>query len=452
MPFPWKKVKKTKISQLVTDHLDSQRRLGAPPLVVETGFPTSLVDIVVRNRKRFKKSSKMRKNETNSSTLRSPPPSPLSSPPPELSSSSSSLASSSPLPSTLLSTTVEETCGESVNELKKEDENFKAVLLAVLRMSFVVVLALGTKKFALGLTMWAFFLFFVEYVGIHVCRLFIPCSEAKKRLRLMVLKILRIGKEKGENKGFKASLDQEGQQETYKSGGSDFQDQRSIDPVSKVEIIQPKGFLVPLLVDVQSQEQKSDEFSFDGKLNLQGSDLEMVVLENKEEHSCEVKKRKSRRAKLKTKMKHMFSRKSRSATKGGKLEGEICPIGEENVMTSEEQDSGYGNGGELKSSGDLSSISIGCCEGEEALNIISSSGVLLEEGDVDGVVIRIGEEIENKGNSGYLMLCLIVLIGLFGGKISALMFILSWCFLKKSGGKLVRCLTWPVIRFFGPGA
>nr|XP_027086483.1 uncharacterized protein LOC113708218 [Coffea arabica] len=416
MPFPWKKVKNTKISQLVTDHLDSQRRLGGPPLVVETGFPTSLVDIVVRNRQRFKKSSKMRKNETNSSILTSPPPSPLSSPPPELSSSSSS--SSSPLPSTLLSTTVEETRGESVNELKKEDENFKGVLLAVLRMSFVVVLALGTKKFALGLTMSAFFLFFVEYVGIHVYRLFIPCSEAKKRLRLMVLKFLRIGKQKGENLGFKVSLDQEGQQETYKSGGSDFQDQRSIDPVGKVEIIQPMRFLEPFLEDIQSQEKKSDEFSCDGKLDLQGSDSEVVVLENKEEHSCEVKKRKSRRAKMKTKMKHIE----------------------------------YGNGGEQKSSSDLSSISIGSCEGEEALNIISSSGVLLEEGDVDGVVSREGEEIQNKGNSGYLMLCLIVLIGLFGGKISALMFILSWCFLKKSGGKLVRCLTWPVIRFFNPNA
>lgn len=451
MPFPWKKVKNTKISQLVTDHLDSQRRLGGPPLVVETGFPTSLVDIVVRNRQRFKKSSKMRKNETNSSILTSPPPSPLSSPPPELSSSSSS--SSSPLPSTLLSTTVEETRGESVNELKKEDENFKGVLLAVLRMSFVVVLALGTKKFALGLTMSAFFLFFVEYVGIHVYRLFIPCSEAKKRLRLMVLKFLRIGKQKGENIGFKVSLDQEGQQETYKSGGSDFQDQRSIDPVGKVEIIQPMRFLEPFLEDIQSQEKKSDEFSCDGKLDLQGSDSEVVVLENKEEHSCEVKKRKSRRAKMKTKMKHMFSRKSRRAKKEeGKLEGEISPIGEENVMISEEQDSEYGNGGEQKSSSDLSSISIGSCEGEEALNIISSSWVLLEEGDVDGVVSREGEEIQNKGNSGYLMLCLIVLIGLFGGKISALMFILSWCFLKKSGGKLVRCLTWPVIRFFNPNA
>ena len=269
----------------------------------------------------------------------------------------------------------------------------------------------------------------------------------------MVLKFLRIGKQKGENIGFKVSLDQEGQQKTYKSGGSDIQDQRSIDPVGKVEIIQPMRFLEPFLEDIQSQEKKSDEFSCDGKLDLQGSDSEVVVLENKEEHSCEVKQRKSRRAKMKTKMKHKFSRKSRRAKKEeGKLEGEISPIGEENVMISEEQDSEYGNGGELKSSSDISSISIGSCEGEEALNIISSSGVLLEEGDVDGVVSREGEEILNKGNSGYLMLCLIVLIGLFGGKISALMFILSWCFLKKSGGKLVRCLTWPVIRFFNPNA
>lgn len=451
MPFPWKKVKNTKISQLVTDHLDSQRRLSGPPLVVETGFPTSLVDIVVRHRQRFKKSSKRRENETNSSILRCPPPSPLSSPPLEFSSSSSS--SSLPLPSTLWSTTVEETGGESVKELQKEDENFKWVLLAVLRMSLVVVLALGSKKFALGLTMSAFFLFFVEYVGIYVYRLFIPCSEAKKRLRLVVLKFLRIGEEKGENKGFKVSLNLEGQQETCNSGYSDFQDQRLIDPVGKVEIARLQRFMVPLLEDIQSQEKKSDEFSCDGKLNLQGSVSELVVLEEKGEDSCEVKKRKSRRAKMKTKIKHMFSRKSRSVKKKeGKLEGEISPIGEENVMTSEEQDSRYGNGGELKSSSDLSSTSIGDCEGEETLTIISCSGLLLEEENIDGVVIREGEEIQNKGNSGYLMLCLIVLIGLFGGRISALMFILSWCFLKNCGGKLGRCLSWPVIRFFNPNA
>ena len=57
MPLPWKKAKKyNRITQLVAEHLNSPKHGGS--LVVETGFPTSLVDLFVKNRDRLKKSMK----------------------------------------------------------------------------------------------------------------------------------------------------------------------------------------------------------------------------------------------------------------------------------------------------------------------------------------------------------------------------------------------------------
>ncbi|OIT18994.1 hypothetical protein A4A49_64815, partial [Nicotiana attenuata] len=68
MSFPWKKVKKTSVCELVKDHIRSHRN-GGSPLIVETGFPTSLIDLFVKNRQRFIKPSK---KKVAKSTLSSP--------------------------------------------------------------------------------------------------------------------------------------------------------------------------------------------------------------------------------------------------------------------------------------------------------------------------------------------------------------------------------------------
>ncbi|KAL3522889.1 hypothetical protein ACH5RR_015723 [Cinchona calisaya] len=455
MPFPWKKGKNSKISKLVNNHLDSQRLRGGS-LVVETGFPTSLVDLFVKNRQRLKKSSR----KTKSDSLILDYPLPLASSSPEIRSWASPLPltssreiCSSPLPSSsceicssTLNNMVEET--EDVGKEVRAGENFKGVLVAVLRMFFVVVLALGTKKFAVGLTMSAFFLFFVEYFGICLYRLLMPCSEAKKRLRLMIRRIpnfLRI-REKKLDEDNRVSKEAMGEQEEISeiTGCSVLQNQRLISPVCEVPIIRPKKFLVPFIEDIQCLEEKEiNEFGFDGKLIHQGSESKMVVLE-KEECRCEVlelKKIKSLRAKIKTKMKHLFGRKSRSSKKEDhNLEVEISSTGGKKLMTCIEQEDAMVKERELRSCGDLSPLSRGSYEGKEKFNAICDSGVLLKE-DMEAVVSIKEEEIENKENSGYLLLFLIVLIGLFGGRISALMCILSWCFVKKFGGKLRRCST-----------
>lgn len=441
MPFPWKKGNSRKISKLVSDHLDSQRLRGGS-LVVETGFPTSLVDLFVKNRRRLKKSSKLRKAKSDSSILESPLP--LVSPSPEL--------HSSPLPATLLNANpvVEETYEVGKEELK-EDESFKRVLMAVLRLSVVVVLALGTKKFAVGLTMSAFFLFFLEYAGVYLYRLLMPCSEVKKRLSLMIPRVanfrrIREKKQEGKNRGLKESI-REQEEISEISGCSVLQNDEMISPMCKLQVIQPKRFFVPFIDDIQClEEEEIDEFGSDGKLIVQGSESKVVVLEKEEEYRCEVLefKKKSRRAKIKGKMKHLFRRKSSSTKKEDQnLEGEINPIGGKNVMTCEEHEDANGNERELISSSDLSSFLIESYERKDELN----PSVPVKE-DMDGVVISKEEELQNKGNSGYLFLCLIVLIGLFGGRVLALMLILSWFFIKKPASKLGRCLTWPVIRLF----
>ncbi|OWM63798.1 uncharacterized protein LOC116215483 [Punica granatum] len=63
MPLPWKKKSRSssaRISRLVADLQSPPKRGGS--LVVQTGFPTSLIDLFVKNRDRLKKSSKKTKH------------------------------------------------------------------------------------------------------------------------------------------------------------------------------------------------------------------------------------------------------------------------------------------------------------------------------------------------------------------------------------------------------
>ncbi|KAK9936973.1 hypothetical protein M0R45_013792 [Rubus argutus] len=61
MPLPWKKTGVGRISQMVAD-LQSPKRGGS--LVVQTGFPTSLIDLFVKNRDCLRKQSKKHRKKT----------------------------------------------------------------------------------------------------------------------------------------------------------------------------------------------------------------------------------------------------------------------------------------------------------------------------------------------------------------------------------------------------
>ncbi|GMI86122.1 hypothetical protein HRI_002281500 [Hibiscus trionum] len=77
MHFPWKKTKVTRrIARLVAGLHQSPKRGGS--LVVETGFPTSLVDLFVKYSYRLRKSSKRKCSPSPSPRILSPPTPPLS--------------------------------------------------------------------------------------------------------------------------------------------------------------------------------------------------------------------------------------------------------------------------------------------------------------------------------------------------------------------------------------
>ncbi|PQM37221.1 uncharacterized protein Pyn_18362 [Prunus yedoensis var. nudiflora] len=177
MPLPWKKMRVNRISQFVAD-LQSPKRGGS--LVVQTGFPTSLVDLFVKNRDHLKKPSKKNKNKNRKKNNWSADQvNDRITANCELGSGNFGILvqPSSPKVENLSREEGDRgveaggfrVLGETHVENRIVDDeqcvggNWRAVLLAVLKMFAVVVLALSTKKLAVGITLSAFLLLFLEY-------------------------------------------------------------------------------------------------------------------------------------------------------------------------------------------------------------------------------------------------------------------------------------------------
>ncbi|CAI9089587.1 OLC1v1024182C1 [Oldenlandia corymbosa var. corymbosa] len=377
-----KKVKKNNnnISQFFRDQIQSSQRV-----VVETGFPTILVDLIVKNRRRrLKRSSEIEVQgggKLNSSVPESslPTPSPLE------------LQQRPSPPPTLLNDMVE----EKVDREIRDGENCKGLLMALLMGAFLVVLALGAKKFAVGLTLSAFVLIFVESLRKRCCfGVFIPCSVS----RFMGIK--------------EAKLEEERKCESSNS-------RRIITPNHKDSVVETKSVKIKsLLLD------SNDESGSDGNLKRRKPDSLAVLLEEAYDSESK-KKKKSGKAKMKSTLKHVFAKKSSKKGKKAGISGSNPTLTEENdaVNNLEHRD------------GNSSSISSGSHEAEEAIETLIS----VSDSDTDNLVMAVAEgESQRSGNFGYLFLCIIVLIGLYGGRIFALLLILTFCLVKKSGGKLRR--------------
>ncbi|MED6120423.1 hypothetical protein PIB30_020775 [Stylosanthes scabra] len=158
MPLPWKKNRVTRISQIVAD-LQSPRRGGS--LVVETGFPTSLIDLFVKNRSRF---TRLKSKRPLQHDISDPPPPPPSTPVPETSTS----GNLTPL------VTVDDdgddggvSGSEEVNRVG-ECGYSKSVVAASVKLKallLVVVLMTSVMKLTVGITVSAVTLLFLENVG-----------------------------------------------------------------------------------------------------------------------------------------------------------------------------------------------------------------------------------------------------------------------------------------------
>ncbi|CAI9760057.1 unnamed protein product [Fraxinus pennsylvanica] len=449
MPLPWKKVKSARLSQLVNDHLhNSQRRHGDSSLLVETGFPTSLVDLFIKNREKLKKSPKKRRGKSISTQFDDLAPSRSSpSPMPLPSFDPTPLASPlySPSPLALTPESKGANSGEDVGSGLKKGVNTNGIFLAVVKMLLIVVLAFGSKKFAFGFTLSAFLLFFVDYVLKHIIRWLKPSLETQKGLRLRMQRVWRIfsfveDKLVWKKAGFFKS---EIQVECFSPAYSDSKDRDSNFQIQETQFVEQKCKL-PRVQEIQCEEI-IDESGWDGSDGYPGyeeRDLKMVVME-KQELTSELsgsERKKPRKVNIKSKMKKLIPKKFRSSRpkehsesseispiKEDKEHSEISEIKEDNIAILEEQEvHDYEDVRELENHSKMSSLSSRRYDREDLVvadNCRSELGI--EEASLNG------EQKRTKGQIWkYFVLSLIVLIGLIGGRIFALFLTLFWCLAK----------------------
>ncbi|EPS73325.1 hypothetical protein M569_01439 [Genlisea aurea] len=155
MPGPWWKMgrKSGRISEFVNDHLhQSRKRRDGSSLVVETGFPTSLVDLFMKNREKLKKPSKRKRSNNNSKP--SPADGSFSFPP-------FSPAPSLPPPVDVKKVDVNVNTN-TVPVADAESDDGLLFLVAAFKLFLVVFLVLSTNRLSIGVVTVSAFLFFLS--------------------------------------------------------------------------------------------------------------------------------------------------------------------------------------------------------------------------------------------------------------------------------------------------
>ncbi|KAI3819996.1 hypothetical protein L1987_13851 [Smallanthus sonchifolius] len=358
MPFSWKnKTRRNRFSQLVADHLQSPTRGGS--LMVETGFPTSIIDLYVRNRGRFRKSSA--KKTTSSGSFLG-----LN----NLSSSDSSLDlnNSSSGDSDCIETDeiIEEDVVVADGEVKIENHSVEMaklnpVFVVLLKVLFMVVLVFGTKRFTIAITLLAFLLFFVE---------------------LVVKRLISI----------RPAVDSTALFE------SRFQETMTIKSSKQVEDEE---------VELK-QEVGLDKESGEGR-----SEVLMVI-----------RRKSSRRDVMKSRIKKLVPKKlRRSSVDSMDSKNKIC------CDFNECSDS----------NGDVKPLVLSneCSDSKgEILHILEQNEDKVVETECDDE--ELGRGLEQ--SCGCLILFLVVLVGLIGGRVMALVMALSWCL-------IMNMLQWRNVKF-----
>ncbi|CAA3020715.1 Hypothetical predicted protein [Olea europaea subsp. europaea] len=447
MSFPWKKMRSTRISRLVNDHLrNSQRRRGDSSLVVETGFPTSLVDLFIKNRKKLKKTSK--KNRARNTAL------PIDdSNDPVISGSlftSSSMhtplfcpsPSPSPLPLPPRSSDLDEIAivdgddgdfgasgdkrGSSVNR----GVDMNRVFVAAVMVFMAVVLAIGMEKLTMGVTMSAFFLFSLEFVG--KCGLLKPYSNAQEGLRFIVQSFFIFSTDRKTKNAGVLSYEVL-QEESFNPIGSGLKKECELSsPIRETQNVEPKLFRgTAIAEEIHCEKEITEDLSHDGRLVCIELGLKKLIMEESISERLELKERKLCRSKMKSKIKKFVSKKLLRRKECNSESYKVSTIRDDSIAICEEQDT-YECEDEIESETDFksSSQSSGRDESKDFVDAKCASDKLLLEANTK---INPGEEkvrTETREDSRYL--CLIVLIGLIGGRIFALVIALLWCLLLKS--------------------
>ncbi|KAI3507657.1 hypothetical protein L1887_22646 [Cichorium endivia] len=398
MPFSWKKKTRcTRFSQLVADHLQSPKRGGS--LVVETGFPTSLIDLYVRNRGRFRKSSAKKQRENDSQTSLSTSTSSSSVmlvDPNKLSFGASDYMGTDEIieedvvADGMVSDGQIEIENPSKSEVGRSSEMAKLnpVLVAALKVLFMLVLALGAKKFTVGITLSAFLLFFLE-------------SVAKPLL--------------GRSSLIRPSTDSKTLFE------SDFHETKNTNSSKENTTL----VVCSEVLEIEEQVELKEEVRSEKELDEVRSEVLM-----------EIRHKTSRRAILKSRMKKLVPKKLHKSSMGSKVKSSGDFKEQETVKCVQDLKPNF-----CSASSDSKGETV-CVRKQEQDKLVeiegrSSSSSLTFSNEIDYNDKDKGRESQQ--NSGYLVLCLIVLIGLIGGRILALVLALSWCLmLKKSQWRNVK--------------
>ncbi|CAL0301018.1 unnamed protein product [Lupinus luteus] len=196
MPFPWKKNKVTTFSQIVADLHSPKRGVS---LVVETGFPTSLIDLFVKNRTRFRKSKSNKPVQPNPDFTDPPPPPPPPPPP-----------SPATTPPHYLNQTVVVNGDEAGISGKVEEcetgSGLNIGVVVLVKMFVVLVMIASVERLTVGITVSAFSLVFFEYAGKRVVSPFLNAKMESLCKRVSVSgsgcvcwfqKLLQLKVEKG---------------------------------------------------------------------------------------------------------------------------------------------------------------------------------------------------------------------------------------------------------------
>ncbi|KAJ6980476.1 hypothetical protein NC653_028320 [Populus alba x Populus x berolinensis] len=442
MPFPWKKDKVSRFSRIVAD-LQSPKRGNS--LVVETGFPTSLVDLFVKNRERLKKPTGKKKKRQQQ--LQEVEEELVISDPIFVSSSIELVDSPGPiqnlenmesfdvcdLVSQLLPVVEDDEDVddvEDVDDLKVTDkkcwnEKEKRLLFVVLKMFLVVVLGLSTKKLVVGITMSAFVLIFLEYVGKHVLCFLKPCLNEEIVLELFVERVssaflMLKGVRKCDDSRKELIIQEIEQEEDV--GGIDSCDLiETLKMKSSFEETQVVDFNFDWIVPVEANrgaESGTDLLVCDWRMEVQEDKSGVLV--------CE--KERSRKSKIRRKIiKKLVPKKLRAIKKAKKSKGQEPDVGSESSSCWGDDEMGI-----------IEVLEDERRKGKEPDQGNSSSSTGWQA-ETEVVVV------DKKGSSDYLILFFVALAGLLGGRSLSLLLTLASCLLIKLIGRF-RCVNEPVNR------
>ncbi|PWA65594.1 hypothetical protein CTI12_AA331230 [Artemisia annua] len=416
MTFSWKKkIRRNGFSKLVAD-LQSPKHGGS--LVVETGFPTSLIDLYVRNRGRFRKSNANKQqsgndlntvvaNDLNSCDEKDEileedvgdGECEIENEKCEIESVKCSEVESDEIieeieneiceiesvklieneiceiESVKFSEVGSEKCGEIEVEKSVEMAKLNPVYAVLLKVLLIMVLVLGTKRFKVEITVSAFVLFLLELIG----KPFLGRSSFIRR----------------------SSVDSEMPIESSNAESSKKNKIRNTTDVVSKEVLEIEE-------QVESKQVVRSEEALD---------------EVRSEGSVEIRHKGSRRAIMKSRMKKLVPKKLRRSSVGPKDEILSCTSKEVKERVRCDQDVKPLVVSSLRSDSKGATFCIARQEQDEIVEIGRfSSSTMASESDC-----KESMEQEREHNSGYLVLCLIVLAGLIGGRVLALVLALSWC-------------------------